>query len=223
MADIIGDKPQYQRLRQKLTEQLRTLGITDAAVLQAIGKIPRHLFIAEEGTNTFLHWAYDNTALPIGAGQTISQPYTVAFQTQLLQLQRHDKVLEIGTGSGYQTAVLLEMGATVYTIERHRELYLKAQQRLPKLGYFPKLFCGDGYIGLPNSGRFDKIIVTAAAPQIPETLQQQLAIGGRMVIPVGNDTQKMVLIVRNDENNFTEEVCAGKTFIFVPMIKGKVL
>ncbi|WP_372775438.1 protein-L-isoaspartate(D-aspartate) O-methyltransferase [Mangrovibacterium sp.] len=209
------DTLRHQGLRKRLVEGLRIKGIKDERVLKAISKVPRHLFM----DSGFIQFAYKDQAFPIGAGQTISQPYTVAFQTCLLQLQQNDKVLEVGTGSGYQAAVLVEMGANVYTIERQRELFLKVQQQLPALGYFPKFFYGDGYKGLPTYGPFDKIIVTAGAPVIPEDLMQQLSIGGRMVIPLGpTDRQTMTLVVRVGENEFKKETHG--TFVFVPMLKG---
>jgi protein-L-isoaspartate(D-aspartate) O-methyltransferase len=209
------DTLRHQGLRKRLVEGLKIKGIKDEKVLNAISKVPRHLFM----DSGFIQFAYKDQAFPIGAGQTISQPYTVAFQTCLLQLEPHDKVLEVGTGSGYQAAVLLEMGANVYTIERQRELYLKVQQLLPQLGYFPKFFYGDGYKGLPTYGPFDKIIVTAGAPVIPEDLQQQLVIGGRMVIPLGpTDRQTMTVVTRLSERDFKKETHG--TFVFVPMLKG---
>jgi len=209
------DTLRHQGLRKRLVEGLKIKGIKDEKVLNAISKVPRHLFM----DSGFIQFAYKDQAFPIGAGQTISQPYTVAFQTCLLQLKPHDKVLEVGTGSGYQAAVLVEMGANVFTIERQRELHLKVQQLLPELGYFPKFFYGDGYKGLPTYGPFDKIIVTAGAPVIPEDLLQQLVLGGRMVIPVGpTDRQAMTVIIRVSENEFKKETHG--TFVFVPMLKG---
>lgn len=209
------DTLRHQGLRKRLVESLRIKGIKDDKVLNAISKVPRHLFM----DSGFIQFAYKDQAFPIGAGQTISQPYTVAVQTTLLQLKPKEKVLEVGTGSGYQAAVLLEMGVTVYTIERQRELYMKVQQLLPQLGYYPKFFYGDGYKGLPTYGPFDKIIVTAGAPFIPEDLLQQLTIGGRMVIPLGpTDRQTMTVIIREGEDEFKKETHG--TFVFVPMLKG---
>ncbi|MEL7588360.1 MAG: protein-L-isoaspartate(D-aspartate) O-methyltransferase [Prolixibacteraceae bacterium] len=202
-------------MRKRLADGLRIKGIKDQRVLDAISKIPRHLFM----DSSFIQFAYKDQAFPIGAGQTISQPYTVAFQTTLLQLQPNDKVLEVGTGSGYQAAVLVEMGANVFTIERQRELYLKAQQLLPELGYYPKFFYGDGYKGLPTYGPFDKIIVTAGAPVIPDDLLQQLTIGGRLIIPLGPpEKQVMTVVVRVSEDEFKKETHG--TFVFVPLLKG---
>jgi len=209
------DTLRHQGLRRRLVEGLRIKGIKDENVLNAISKVPRHLFM----DSSFIQFAYKDQAFPIGAGQTISQPYTVAFQTWLLQLHPNEKVLEVGTGSGYQAAVLLEMGVNVYTIERQRELYLNVQQLLPRLGYFPKFFFGDGYKGLPTYGPFDKIIITAGAPVIPADLVQQLTIGGRMVIPLGpTDRQTMTVLVRTGESEFKKE--SHGTFVFVPMLKG---
>ena len=209
------DTLRHKGMRKRLVEGLKIKGIKDQRVLEAIAKVPRHLFM----DSSFIQFAYKDQAFPIGAGQTISQPYTVAFQTMLLQLEKNEKVLEVGTGSGYQAAVLVEMGVNVYTIERQRELYLKVQQLLPELGYHPKFFYGDGYKGLPTYGPFDKIIVTAGAPVIPDELLQQLRIGGRLVIPLGQtDKQIMTVITRVDEKEFKKE--SHGTFVFVPMLKG---
>jgi protein-L-isoaspartate(D-aspartate) O-methyltransferase len=167
----------------------------------------------------FLNHAYIDKAFPISSGQTISQPYTVAVQTQLLQVKKRDKILEIGTGSGYQAAVLAEMGAKVYTIERYRELYLKAQAIFLSLGYNADFFYGDGYEGKPQYGPFDGIIITAATAEIPEKLPKQLKIGGRLVIPIGNSiSQVMTLVIRNGEDNF--EYSSHGSFVFVPLLKG---
>lgn len=169
--------------------------------------------------NSFVGFAYVDKAFPISAGQTISQPYTVAFQTEALQIKRFDKVLEVGTGSGYQAAVLCEMGASLYTIERQRSLYDFARELLPKLGYHPQFFYGDGYLGLPTYGPFDKIIVTAGAERVPERLKEQLAIGGRMVIPVGDrQVQVMKIIVRYSEDEYSEQEAGN--FVFVPLLPG---
>ena len=213
----MNDSLRHQGLRKRLVEGLKVKGIDDQLVLDAIGKVPRHLFME----SSFINFAYKDQAFPIGAGQTISQPYTVAFQTQLLEIKKFDKVLEIGTGSGYQAAVLLEMGANVYTIERQKELYLKAVNFLPGIGYNPKIFYGDGYKGLPTYGPFDKILVTAAAPFIPGELKLQLKIGGKLVIPVGKaDRQVMQLVNRLSEDEFETE--KHGSFVFVPLLKGTV-
>lgn|SRR5574344_186818 len=212
---MIKDSAQHIGMRNKLVQSIRQKGITDEAVLQAINKIPRHLFM-ESGFVTF---AYKDQAFPIGAGQTISQPFTVAFQTQLLEVKERAKILEVGTGSGYQSAVLLELGAQVFTIERQQELYVKVQRLLPSLGYFPRFFYGDGYKGLPTYGPFDGIIVTAGAPYVPEDLLRQLKVGGRLVIPVGSgSTQIMKLIIRISETDFKEQNFGD--FSFVPLLGG---
>lgn len=209
------DTLRHQGLRKRMVEGIRIKGIKDEKVLEAIGNVPRHLFM----DISFLQFAYKDQAFPIGAGQTISQPFTVAIQTQLLQVERFDKILEVGTGSGYQAAVLLEMGATVYTIERQRELYLKAQSLLPQIGYHPKFFYGDGYKGLPTYGPFDKIIITAGAPVIPEDLLTQLKVGGRMVLPMGpREKQTMYVFVKTSETEYYKE--SHGSFVFVPMLKG---
>jgi len=207
----------HQGLRKRLVDGLKIKGIRDTAVLDAIGKVPRHLFM-ESG---FLNFAYKDQAFPIGAGQTISQPFTVAFQTQLLQVEKNDKVLEVGTGSGYQAAVLAEMGAKVFTIERQKELYVKVHKFLSSIGYSPACFFGDGYKGLPNFAPFDKIIVTAGAPSVPGDLKFQLKVGGRMVIPVGDSNkQEMYVVIRESENEYKTE--KHGRFMFVPMLKGTV-
>ena len=180
-----------------------------------MNSVPRHLFM----DNSFIGFAYVDKAFPISSGQTISQPYTVAFQTEALQVKRTDKVLEVGTGSGYQAAVLCEMGVSLFTIERQRSLYDFARILLPKLGYHPQFFYGDGYLGLPTYGPFDKIIVTAGADTVPLKLKEQLVIGGRMVIPVGNrQHQVMKIILRINENDYSEQEVGN--FVFVPMLPG---
>ncbi|MBE0675207.1 MAG: protein-L-isoaspartate(D-aspartate) O-methyltransferase [Bacteroidales bacterium] len=203
--------------RQKLVEEIRSKGITDENVLNAINKIPRHFFMDP----AFLSHAYQDKAFPISSGQTISQPYTVAFQTQLLRVSRRSKILEIGTGSGYQAAILLEMGAKVYTIERQRELYQKARKMITSLGYEAHFFFGDGYKGKPNYGPFDGIILTAATEEIPECLLSQLSTGGRLVAPVGDKTtQTMTLVERKGENDY--DYTTHGYFAFVPMLPGVV-
>lgn len=210
------DSYRHKGLRKKLVETIIEKGIKDKRVLEAIGKVPRHYFM----DSGFVEFAYRDQAFPIGSGQTISQPYTVAFQTELLQVQKHDKILEVGTGSGYQCSILLELGAKVYTIERQRELYLKSRALLNKMGYKPYFFYGDGYLGLPNFAPFEKILITAGAPKIPEDLLKQLKIGGRMVVPVGGgEGQIMVTVDRIAENEFKES--EHGYFSFVPMLKGK--
>lgn len=209
------DTLRHQGMRKRLVEGIRIKGVRDQRVLDAISKVPRHLFM----DSSFIQFAYKDQAFPIGAGQTISQPFTVAFQSQLLDVETNDKILEVGTGSGYQAAVLLEMGAQVFTIERQRELYLKVQQLLPNLGYHPKFFYGDGYKGLPTYGPFDKIIVTAGAPVIPEGLLKQLRIGGILVAPIGpSEKQIMYKVTRVSEEEYEKE--KHGTFVFVPMLKG---
>ena len=209
------DTYRHKGLRAKLVEEIKKKGIKDERVLEAIGKVPRHAFM----DSSFINFSYKDKAFPIGAGQTISQPYTVAFQTELLQIGKMDKVLEIGTGSGYQAAVLLEMGAKVYSIERQRELYLKTQDKLPKLGYRPYLFYGDGYKGLPTYGPFDKIIITAGANDIPGELINQLKTGGRMVIPVGSAEQQTMKLVVKKENKL--DISDHGLFAFVPFLRDK--
>ncbi|AEH02782.1 protein-L-isoaspartate(D-aspartate) O-methyltransferase [Lacinutrix sp. 5H-3-7-4] len=210
------DTFKHQGLRQQLVNVLKNKGITDASVLAAIGKIPRHLFM----DSSFLEHAYQDKAFPIAADQTISQPYTVAFQTELMQVNRGDKILEIGTGSGYQTAVLCEIGAKVYSIERQQELFKKTSKFLPKLGYrAKKLIFGDGYKGLVEQAPFKSIIVTAGAPFVPKPLLAQLEIGGRLVIPVGDKVQTMTLFVRKGPMDF-DKTEFGE-FRFVPLLEDK--
>ncbi|MGB0980721.1 MAG: protein-L-isoaspartate(D-aspartate) O-methyltransferase [Winogradskyella sp.] len=210
------DSFKHKGLRQKLVETLVNKGIKNEQVLNAISKIPRHLFM----DSGFLDHAYVDKAFPIGADQTISQPYTVAFQSELLHVHPNDKILEIGTGSGYQTAVLLELGAKVYSIERQQELFKKTSKFLPKLGYRAKKFVfGDGYKGLPEEAPFNSIIVTAGAPFVPKPLLSQLAIGGRLVIPVGDDVQIMTLFIRNSAKDFEKHEFGE--FRFVPLLEDK--
>ena len=210
------DTAKHQGLRNQLIDVLKEKGITDKNVLNAMGKIPRHLFLQ----SSFADYAYQDKAFPISAGQTISQPYTVAFQSELLQVGKDASILEIGTGSGYQTAVLCAMGARVYSIERQNELFKQTSQFLPKLGIRPKLMTfGDGYKGLPNYAPFDGIIVTAGAPEIPKPLMAQLKIGGRLVIPVGEPVQIMTLLIRKDEKTFEKHEFGE--FRFVPLLEDK--
>jgi len=210
------DSYKHKGLRKQLVESVKNKGIKDEGVLEAIGKIPRHLFL----DSTFQNHPYEDKPFPIGAGQTISQPYTVAFQTELLKINRRDKVLEVGTGSGYQACVLLELGAVVFTIERQKSLFQKTKLFLPAIGYNPRFFFGDGYKGLPAFAPFDKIIVTAGAPYVPEMLLEQLKNGGIMVIPVGmGDTQNMITISKTLEGGIIKK--EHGTFRFVPLLENK--
>ncbi len=203
--------------RKKLVAELRQKGIVDEEVLRAIDTVPRHLFMDP----AFLIHAYVDKAFPISSGQTISQPYTVAVQTSLLKIKRRDKILEIGTGSGYQAAILAEMGVRVYTIERFRDLFIKAQQTLTKLGYSADFFYGDGYEGKPQYGPFNGIIITAAAKEVPLALLQQLKTGGRLVIPLGTTgSQVMTVVEKTGDDDF--EYSEHGNFVFVPMLKGIV-
>ena len=203
-------------MRQKLVNTLVKKGIKDKKVLAAIGKIPRHLFM----DSGFIDHAYQDKAFPIAADQTISQPYTVAFQSELMEVNLGDKVLEIGTGSGYQTAVLLELGAKVFSVERQKELFKKTSKFLPKLGYrAKKLIFGDGYKGLPEEAPFKSIIVTAGAPFVPKPLLAQLDIGGRLIIPVGDATQIMTLFIRKGPKEFEKHELGE--FRFVPLLEDK--
>ena len=208
------DTHKHQGLRNQLVKTIKEKGITDENVLTAIANVPRHLFM----DSGFVDFAYQDKPFPIAADQTISQPYTVAYQTELLEVKPNHKILEIGTGSGYQTAVLLEVGAKVYTIERQKELFKKVKLFLPRIGYKPKkIIFGDGYKGLPESAPFDGIIVTAGAPYVPNQLLSQLKIGGRLVIPVGDDIQVMTLFIRTSEKDFEKHELGQ--FRFVPMLK----
>ena len=210
------DNFRHKGLRKKLIDSIRSKGVKNEDVLEAMGRVPRHLFM----DSSFVNFSYTDKAFPIAAGQTISQPYTVAFQTELLEVKKHLKVLEIGTGSGYQTAVLLELGSRVYTIERQRQLFLDAQKTLGPLNYKPIFFYGDGYEGLPSYQPFDRILITAAAPEIPQTLLDQLAIGGILVVPEGDKFgQKMVRVVRESEDHFQRSEHGH--FSFVPLLRGK--
>jgi protein-L-isoaspartate(D-aspartate) O-methyltransferase len=202
--------------RLRLVNELRNKGIADEEVLRAMNTVPRHVFIDD----AFLTHAYVDKAFPISAGQTISQPYTVAFQSSLLKVKKRDRILEIGTGSGYQAAILAEMGAKVYTIERFRELYMKAQVILRELKYNSvNFFYGDGHEGKPQYGPFDAILITAATKNIPQTLLEQLRIGGRLVAPVGdNSTQEMTLVEKIAENEY--RYSNHGSFVFVPMLTG---
>ena len=210
------DTSKHQGLRNQLAKSLKNKGISDQKVLDAIRKVPRHLFI----DSSFEDHAYQDKAFPIAAGQTISQPYTVAFQSQVLGIRQGDKVLEIGTGSGYQTAVLVALQAEVYSIERQHELFKKTSLFLPKIGYRPKkLIFGDGYKGFPEKASFDKVIVTAGAPYIPKALMAQLKVGGKLLIPVGDLTQTMTLLIRTSPKKFEKHELGD--FTFVPMLQKK--
>lgn len=213
MAHKLIDSYRERGARKKLVEKLRERGISDERVLKAIGKVPRHYFFDE----AFWEQAYKDIAFPIGNGQTISQPYTVAYQSELLHISPGHKVLEIGTGSGYQTCILLELGAKVFTIERQENLYNRTIQVLPHMGYQPEFFLGDGSKGISEHAPYDKIIVTAGAPLVPEILLKQLKIGGILVIPVGNEkSQKMITVLRVSEKDF--ERIELDTFRFVPLL-----
>ncbi|MGA1976399.1 MAG: protein-L-isoaspartate(D-aspartate) O-methyltransferase [Bacteroidales bacterium] len=203
--------------RRKLVDELRQKGITDENVLRAMNIVPRHLFMDP----AFLNHAYVDKAFPISSGQTISQPYTVAVQTSLLNVRKRDKILEIGTGSGYQAAILAEMGAKVFTIERFRELYLKARTMVSSLGYSIDFFYGDGHAGKPQYGPYDGIIITAATEVVPADLLDQLKTGGRLVVPLGDyNSQVMTLVQKTGENAF--DYSSHGLFVFVPLLDGTV-
>lgn len=213
MAYKFNDNYRERGARKQLVATLRTKGISDERVLKAIGRVPRHFFFDE----TFWIQAYKDIAFPIGDGQTISQPYTVAYQSELLHISPGEKVLEIGTGSGYQTCILLELGAEVYTIERQPNLYHRTIQVLPYMGYKPHFFLGDGSKGIPEHGPYDKILVTAGAPFVPDIMLKQLRIGGLLVIPVGTEKeQKMLSVIRVSEHEYDR--IELDTFRFVPLV-----
>jgi len=212
----LKDNHRHQGKRKNLIKIIRAKGIANEKVLEAINKIPRHLFM----DSGFEDHAYEDKPFPIGADQTISQPYTVARQTELLEVNPGDKILEIGTGSGYQAAVLIEMGAQVYTIERQKELFKKTSLFLPKLGYRPKkMVFGDGYKGLPEFAPFDGIVVTAGAPFVPKPLMEQLKVGGKLVIPVGEKVQIMTVFTRKSEKEFEKKEYGE--YRFVPLLEDK--
>lgn len=220
-APAMQDTFKHKGLRNKLVEELReklaARGVEAESVLEAVNRVPRHWFIPD---NAFVKFAYDDKAFPIGAGQTISQPFTVAFQTWCLDIKKGDHILEIGTGCGYQTAVLLELGAKVFSIERQKALYDRTRVLLPKMGYRARLMYGDGYIGQPAFAPFDKVIVTAGAPYVPEPLKEQLKIGGRLIIPVGaGEVQQMFLFQKQAENEYAQQELGD--FRFVPMLNNK--
>jgi len=213
---VLRDTFKHKGKRQQLAAIVAAKGVKNKKVLEAIKSIPRHLFM----DSSFEDHAYQDKAFPIAADQTISQPYTVAFQTELLEIEKGNTVLEIGTGSGYQTAVLCELGAKVYSIERQQELYKKTKIFLSKIGYRPKyLGFGDGYKGLPEYAPFDKIIVTAGAPYVPNALLSQLKVGGRLVIPIGENVQIMTLFIRKSNKEFDKKEYGD--FRFVPLLEDK--
>lgn len=210
------DTLKHRGMRNKLADILIAKGIVDTNVLDAIRNVPRHLFM----DSSFEGHAYQDKAFPIAADQTISQPYTVAFQTELLEIEPGHKVLEIGTGSGYQTAILLQLKAKVYTIERQLELFKKTNLFFKKMGYRPKkVIFGDGYKGLPELAPFDSIVVTAGAPEVPKALMSQLKVGGRLVIPVGVEEQIMTMFIRKSEKEFEKKELGA--FRFVPLLEDK--
>ena len=216
MNTIAEDNYRHKGLRKQLVELLRSKGITDEAVLNAINEVPRHVFL----DSSFVELAYQDKAFPIGSGQTISQPNTVAFQTQLLQVEKGMKVLEIGTGSGYQACVLSALGAKVFSIERQRNLFFKTKEILEQLPFKVKTFLGDGFEGLPTYAPFDRVIITAGAPSIPEALVKQMKTGAIMVIPMDNskgDGQTMLRVTKLDDGSLKKEEFGD--FKFVPMLK----
>lgn len=210
------DNYRHKGMRRNLVEELRNKGIRDENVLKAINNVPRHVFL----DSSFLEFAYQDKAFPIGSGQTISQPFTVAFQTSLLEIQKNMKVLEIGTGSGYQACILAEMGAKVFSIERQRKLYTRTKSFLAEFPYHIKTFLGDGNKGLPTYGPFDRVIITAAAPEIPQSLIDQLKVGGMMVIPLSENEgcQTMLRLTKQEDGSMKRETYGD--FRFVPMLKG---
>ena len=212
---MVNDTYRHKGLRRQLAGLLKEKGIENEEVLRAIETVPRHLFL----NSSFIERAYEDIAFPIGAGQTISRPHTVAFQTELLELKKGEKVLEIGTGSGYQTSVLLEMGVKVFTIERQKTLFDLTKTFLPSIGYNPKFFYGDGYKGLPIFAPFDKIIITAGAPIVPDALLEQLKVGGIMIIPLGDKVQIMTMIKKIAPKKF--EIVEYGEFKFVPLLENK--
>jgi protein-L-isoaspartate(D-aspartate) O-methyltransferase len=210
------DSFRHQGLRKQLVDYLSAKGISNLEVLNAMNKLPRHLFM----DNAFVNFAYQDKAFPIGSGQTISQPYTVAFQTQLLEIKSYDRVLEVGTGSGYQAAVLSLLDAEVFTVERQKELFLKTKKFLPELGYNCNFVYGDGYKGLSKFAPFDKIIITCGAPFIPKDLVAQLKIGGRMVAPIGDGNVQVMHLIEKISETETKTTTHGE-FSFVPMLNDK--
>lgn len=211
------DTFRHQGMRKKLVELLKEKGIEDEVVLSAIGRVPRHLFL----DSSFEDFAYQDKAFPIAAGQTISQPYTVAFQSEKLKTTPGMKILEVGTGSGYQAAVLLEMGCKVFTVERQIDLFKLTKNLLTRMNYRPVMSYGDGYKGMPSYAPFDRVIVTAAAPEIPQALLSQLKVGGHMLIPVGleNEEQRMLKLTRKDKTTIEQKDLGA--FRFVPMLQNR--
>lgn len=209
---MFEDNYKQRGMRNKLLKKLKLKGISDERVLSAMGRVPRHVFFE----NALLEHAYEDKAFPIGEGQTISQPYTVAFQTEKLEIKPKDKVLEIGTGSGYQACILMEMGVTLYTIEYNKNLYETTRNFIPKMGYKPYFILGDGSKGLPAKAPFDKIIVTAGAPIVPDALTDQLAEGGILVIPVGNRQKQVMLKIKKIGGQLKKE--EFDYFAFVPLL-----
>ncbi len=208
------DTFKHKGMRRQLIDELRSKGITDQRILDAFDAVPRHFFL----DLAFVEQAYSDIAFQIGAGQTISQPFTVAFQTQLLDVSKGDKVLEIGTGSGYQTCILCQIGAKVFTIERQKELFIKSKKFIHHFNFNPKLTFGDGYKGLPNFAPFDRILITCGAPYIPNDLVDQLKVGGKMVIPLGDGpSQRMILLTKVSEKELTQEDYGDCSF--VPMLQ----
>jgi len=208
------DSYRHKGMRKKLVDTIRGKGITNENILEAINKIPRHHFL----DSSFLEFAYDDKPFPIGSGQTISQPYTVAFQTEILDISKGHKVLEIGSGSGYQACVLEEIGAKVFSIERQRKLYHKTKEFIGKLGYKIKFFYGDGYKGVPAFAPYDRILITA--PEIPDEVLQQLKPGGKLVVPLGGgDVQTMIRLTKLPDGEITRETFGA--FRFVPLLKNK--
>ncbi len=216
LMELPNDTYRHKGLRKKLVEEVRSKGIHHQMVLDALEAVPRHFFL----DSSFLEMAYQDKAFPIGSGQTISQPYTVAFQTDLLEVQKGDRILEVGTGSGYQACILAQMGARVFSIERHLSLYRKTKALLDLMGYRVKLFYGDGYKGLPAFSPFHSILLTAAPPEVPGVLLAQLRTGGRLVVPLGKgNTQVMTRITKEAEGVYREEQFGY--FRFVPMLGDK--
>jgi protein-L-isoaspartate(D-aspartate) O-methyltransferase len=213
---MLTDSYRHKGLRKRLVEDLKTKGITDMKVLNAINEVPRHFFL---DSSLAPEITYQDNAVPISCMQTISQPYTVAFQTQLLEIKPNEKILEIGTGSGYQTAILCQLKAQVFTIERHKQLFLNAKTMLNLLGYRVKCFFSDGYEGLSVFAPFDKVLVTCGAPQVPEVLIKQMKIGGTMIIPIGEEAQMMYKITKISETEIEKLECGS--FKFVPMLEDK--